>query len=226
MTRLLRLFSAAGLAAAALAAAQAPAVSGPVCQGPAVPLPPVCGADFKGPRISCFLPADVEGGLEQPALYLRQRASDLFSWQVLIALDWPALPGRRGEPDPAKPITAPGPRVWETWKETTEVFREKDGKPLPPEPWNAPEVLPSACRGAEKLLVRDEKVDDLLDSMVQPTYADGTLPGTLTDQAGRRVRYEIRLNRTAFDDIVRKGCGTAPSRPRRRTSASPPARRS
>ena len=51
-------------------------------------------------------------------------------------------------------------------------------------------------------LVRDEKVADLLDSTVQPTYADGTLPRTLTDQSGRRVRYEIRLNRTVFDYIV------------------------
>jgi hypothetical protein len=173
-----------------------------VCRGPEVPLPRVCGADLKDPQISCALPADVQGGLRQPALYVRQRASDLFSWQVLIALDWPALRGRRGVPDPAKPIAAPGPRVWETWKEIGEVFREKDGLPVAPAPWDAPEALPAACQGAEKLLVRDEKVADLLDSMVQPTYADGTLPGTLTDQSGRRVRYEIRLNHAVFDYIV------------------------
>ncbi|HTG31600.1 MAG TPA: c-type cytochrome [Thermoanaerobaculia bacterium] len=206
MIRIPRLLSAVVFTAAALAAAQVPATQAPassLCRGPEVPLPQVCGADLRSPRISCFLPTDVQGALQQPELYLRQRASDLFSWQVLIALDWPALRGRRGEPDPAKPITAPGPRVWETWKETGEVFRAKNGQPVAPEPWDAPETLPSVCRGADKLLVRDEKVDDLLDSTVQPTYADGTLPGTLTDQAGRRVRYEIRLNRTAFDYIVR-----------------------
>lgn len=197
-----RLLSAVVLSAAALAVAQAPSGAGPVCRGPEVPLPRVCGADLKDPQISCALPADVQGGLRQPALYVRQRASDLFSWQVLIALDWPALRGRRGVPDPAKPIAAPGPRVWETWKEIGEVFREKDGQPVRPEPWDAPEALPAACQGAEKLLVRDEKVADLLDSMVQPTYADGTLPGTLTDQSGHRARYEIRLNRTVFDYIV------------------------
>lgn len=203
MIRALRPLFAAVLSAAALAAAQAPVGGGPVCRGPEVLLPRVCGADLKGPQISCSLPADVQGGLRQPALYVRQRASDLFSWQVLVALDWPALRGHRGEPAAARPITAPGPRVWETWKEIGEVFREKDGQPVPPEPWNAPEALPAACRGAEKLLVRDEKVADLLDSTVQPTYADGTLPGTLTDQSGHRVRYEIRLNRTVFDHIVR-----------------------
>ncbi|HEY4594875.1 MAG TPA: cytochrome c, partial [Thermoanaerobaculia bacterium] len=202
MLRIPRLLSAVVLSAAALAVAQAPSGAGPVCRGPEVPLPRVCGADLRDPQISCALPADVQGGLRQPALYVRQRASDIFSWQVLIALDWPALRGRRGVPDPAKPIAAPGPRVWETWKEIGEVFREKDGQPVPPAPWDAPEALPAACQGAEKLLVRDEKVADLLDSTVQPTYADGTLPGTLTDQSGHRVRFEIRLNRTVFDYIV------------------------
>ena len=202
MIRAQRLLFAVLSGAAALAAAPPSAPNRPACRGPEVPLPKVCGADLRSPQISCYMPADVQGGLRQPALYTRQRASDLFSWQTMIALNWPAARGERGEPDPAKPIAAPGPRVWETWKETNEVFREKDGKPVPPAPWNAPEELPSACRGAEKLLVRDEKVADLLDSMVQPTYADGTLPGTLTDQTGRRVRYEIRLNRTVFDYIV------------------------
>jgi cytochrome c len=106
-------------------------------------------------------------------------------------------------PDPTAPISAPGPRVWETWKETSEVFRERDGSPIPPKPWDAPEPpVPAACGGAGKLLLRDEKVDDELDAVVQPTYADGSLPGTLTDQAGHRVRYEIRMNRTAFDYVV------------------------
>ncbi|HSK77558.1 MAG TPA: c-type cytochrome [Thermoanaerobaculia bacterium] len=199
---LLRLVPPALLAACALSL-PLPVGGGPACTGPEVPLPRVCGADLQNPRISCGLPADVEGGLAQPALYVRQRASDLFSWQTFIALNWPALAGRRGEPDAAKPVSAPGPRVWETWKEITEVFRQKDGQPIPPEPWDAPSSLPASCQGTERFLMRDEKVDDEIDAVVQPTYADGTRPGTLTDQAGRRVRYEILLNRTAFESIVR-----------------------
>src|SRR3954454_18703100 len=144
MLRIPRLLSAVVLSAAALAVAPAPSGAGPVCRGPEVPLPRVCSSDLRNPQISCSLPADVQGGLRQPALYVRQRASDIFSWQVLIALDWPALRGRRGVPDPAKPIAAPGPRVWETWKEIGEVFREKDGQPVPPAPWDAPEALPAA----------------------------------------------------------------------------------
>lgn len=181
----------------------APAPERIVCQGPAVPLPEVCGAKLRDPEISCALPADVQGGLRQANFNVRQRASDLFSWQVFIALDWPARPKERGVADPTLPITAPGPRVWETWKETSEVFQQSGGMPVPPARWEAPEPMPVACRGAQKVLMRDEKVDDTLDAVVQPTYATNDFPGTLTDQAGHLVRYEIRMNRTAFDYIVK-----------------------
>lgn len=199
---LLRLAPPALLAAVALSL-PLPVGGGPACTGPEVPLPRVCGADLKSPQISCFLPQDVQGNLTQPQVYVRQRASDLFSWQTFIALNWPALAGRRGEPDAGRPISAPGPRVWETWKEIGEVFRQQDGQPVPPAPWGAPSSIPAACQGTERFLFRDEKVDDELDAVVQPTYADGTRPGTLTDQAGHRVRYEILLNRTAFEYIDR-----------------------
>ena len=178
------------------------AVMGTFCPGPRVDLPPVCGAALEGPQISCTVPGDVQGGLRQPDFNVRQRASDLFSWQVLIGLNWPAKPGERGEPDRGRSISDPGPRVWETWKETSEVFRQKKGQPVAPAPWEAPEPIPQACRGAAKVLVRDLKVDDVQEAVVQPTFADGTRPGTLTDQRGRRVRYEIRINRKAFDYIV------------------------
>jgi cytochrome c len=180
----------------------APPSATPVCSGPEVPLPAVCGAKLPNPAISCRVPADVAGDLRQPNFNVRQRASDLFSWQAFIGINWPALPGSRGIPDAKAPITKPGPRVWETWKETSEVFRQKDGQPVPPAAWNTPEPIPAACGGATKVLVRDEKVDDELDATVQPTYADGSLPGTLTDQSGRRVRYEIRMNKVAFDYVV------------------------
>ena len=203
-TGLRRLFWVALPAVLTLAATPpAPAPEPIVCHGPDVPLPKVCGAKLRDPQISCALPADVEGGLRQANFNVRQRASDLFSWQAFIALDWPARQGQRGVADPAVPITAPGPRVWETWKETSEVFRESRGAPEAPERWEAPEPMPLACKGMMKLLVRDEKVDDELDAVVQPTYATDLFPGTLTDQAGHRVRYEIRMNRTAFEYVVK-----------------------
>jgi cytochrome c len=186
------------------ALASAPSPKSVHCNGPRVSLPQVCGAALRSPEISCLLFPDVEGGLRQANFNVRQRASDLFSWQAFVGINWPIIKGDRGEPDPLLPIIAPGPRVWESWKETSEVFRERNGEPVAPAPWNAPEPLPASCggRGTTKVLVRDEKVDDALDAVVQPTYADGSLPGTLTDQDRHRVRYEIRMNQVAFNYIV------------------------
>lgn len=162
-----------------------------------------CGT-LNPPSVSCYLPDDVEGGLELENMNDNQRAADIFSWQQFIALNWPAKEGERGVPDIAGKITGDGPRVWETWKETYEVYTPSGGKP--PE-WNAPSILPDGCEGArsEKVLTRSQKIDDLLDSELQAAGATGELPATLTDQKGSVVRYEIKMNRTLYDYIVERG---------------------
>ncbi len=63
---------------------------------------------------------------------------DNFAWRAFIALNWPSLPGarNRGEPDRAKSLGDPGPRVWETFKSRYELFEVgPNGKPAPPSPW-------------------------------------------------------------------------------------------
>jgi cytochrome c len=164
-----------------------------------VPLPENCGEKLTGPRIDFNLPADVEGKLQQQKLYLVQRAADIFSWQEFVALNWPAQPGMRGEPDRSAVINRAGPRVWETWKETDEVYLLKG---IQPPAWNSPEQLPSHCAGT-KVLSRRQKVDDEVDSTAQAAKANKTLPATLTDQRGNLVRYEIRMNKVLFDYIVK-----------------------
>jgi len=57
----------------------------------------------------------------------------LYAWQSFVALNWPALSGRRGVPDPAKVIGQPGGVVWHTWKTPDEIFYP-DGQAPPP--WN------------------------------------------------------------------------------------------
>jgi hypothetical protein len=152
------------------------------------------------PQISCALPIDIDGALQQPNLNIRQRAADLFSWQDFLALNWPASADYRGQPNAHKPISDPGPRVWETWKEAYEVYLPTGDAPPP---WNTPQKMPEGCGGADvsKVLSRRQKVDDVIDATLQPTEADKSLPGTLTDQQGRLVRYEIRLNEVLFDHI-------------------------
>src|ERR1700674_4733361 len=42
---------------------------------------------------------------------------DAYSWQIFVALNWPATAGQRGVPDTNKTIAdQTSPRVWETWK--------------------------------------------------------------------------------------------------------------
>jgi cytochrome c len=129
-----------------------------------------------------------------------QRSADIFSWQEFFALNWPARADMRGEPDTNKNITDRGPRVWETWKEEYEVYL-KDGRK--PKPWNDHEPVPGTCGGdADKVFFRTQKIDDVVDATLQAAAADGTLPATLTDQRGKLVRYEIRLNKVLFDYVV------------------------
>lgn len=198
----------AALCSLALGIASVPAIAGnaPVCTGPAVELPPVCKVQLPSPTVSCAVPADVAGQLAQPQLYLAQRASDLFSWQTFVGLHWPASKTERGVPNPMLSLGAPEPTVWETWREAGEVFRhDADGKPLPPLGWNDPSPTPVQCTEGERVLYRQSKVDDTLDDIDQPTGANGTLPVTLTDQHSKLTRYEIRMNRIAYQAITAPG---------------------
>ena len=67
-------------------------------------------------------------------------AFDNFAWRAFVALNWPSLldPAHRGEPDRAKALGDPGPRVWETFKSRYELFEVgADGNPAPPSPWTS-----------------------------------------------------------------------------------------
>lgn len=177
------------------------------CFNPAanIPLSGKTCAPVQPLQLSCYVPPDIVPTPNPPVppnYNVMQRSADIFSWQEFIALNWPALQGQRGQPDSSKQIDAAGPRVWETWKEEYEVYRENGKAPLP---WNAPEELPGDCGvgGATKVFFRTQKIDDVVDSTIQAAGSNGTLPATLTDQKGHLVRYEIRLNKIMFDYIVK-----------------------
>lgn len=147
-------------------------------------------------QLSCYLPSDI---VAKPAnTDTAQRSADIFSWQEFFALNWPVQPGERGHADAGRAITAPGPRVWETWKESYEVFLKDGG---PPQPWNTAQQSP--C-GAGKLLVRTQKIDDMgIDSALQAAGAVAEPKPRLTDQKRQLVRYEIRMNQVMFEFIVK-----------------------
>lgn len=151
------------------------------------------------PVLSWKVPADVAGGLQGNDFDKIQAAVNLFTWETFIAINWPALPNYAGVPDSSKTIAATGPRVWETWKEASEVYLPNGQKPSP---WGQSDSIPGLKKGI-KVLSRWSKNDEFLNDDLQPTKANGALPGTLTDQNGNIVYYEIRLNQTLFDYVVK-----------------------
>ncbi|WP_179131273.1 c-type cytochrome [Candidatus Entotheonella palauensis] len=174
----------------------------PLPPGPRASLSPVCDTPLQPPVLAYYLPRDVEGNLLQDNRNVIQRAVDIFSWQEFIALNWPAKPDERGMPDLDKPVTAEGPRLWETWKEEYEVYLP-DGNP--PASWNNPQGPPVDAQGnplIPRVMFRNSKIHDVADSKLQAEKTDGTLLATLKDQNGRLVRYEIRMNQVMFDYIV------------------------
>lgn len=127
---------------------------------------------------------------------------DTFSWQSLVALSWPAVPGQRGvasnPSDPKSLLTAPNGTVvvWGTYKESFELFGQRDQRPTAwelfankvPECKDQPEGM--------KLLVMLTKGDSILDQTKQ------AFSFPLIDQNRNYVRYEVRYNK-AFYNFVR-----------------------
>ncbi|HLK55775.1 MAG TPA: c-type cytochrome [Chthonomonadaceae bacterium] len=145
------------------------------------------------PRPDGVLPADIEGMRTRNVTRIQQ-AADRFSWQEFVALNWPARADQRGEQDRSQSLSAAATRVWETWKETHEVYLPEGA--APPE-WNAPQPIPAGVRTNTPSALSTH----LLSATLQATQADGVLPATLTDQHGHLVRYEVRMNRILFDYI-------------------------
>lgn len=138
-----------------------------------------------------------------------QASADSFAWQSFVALNWPAISGQRGVADPNKIIGQPGPLVWETWKAPAEIFLLDGSKPASWEQYGG--SLPPECKDAGAmelgedlfLLTRISKVpaNSGNEAIERAKQAVG---GSLTDQYGNIARYEIRMNKVIFEEIVSK----------------------
>ena len=159
--------------------------------------PPPERSSTTSPVLSPNVPADM------PANPTQADAVN-FAWQSFVAVNWPALPGQRGVPDWKKKIGQPGDVVWNTWKTPGEVFLADGQKPPG---WNQPGGnLPPECRQAgaapgDYWLQRITKVpgNNNNEAMRQAKEVVG---GTLTDQHGNLVRFDVRLNKVTFDNII------------------------
>lgn len=149
---------------------------------------------------------------------------DNLAWQDFIALNWPApqpapnVAMQRGVPDRQNVIggfksggegggtTMPnGPTVWETYKDTADIFLNP---PVKPAPFDAPEIIPPQCqilaladpRAARRTLSMTAKVSDVLSD-----FLEAFTLAPLIDQNGQRVWYEVKVNREYYDYVVNNG---------------------
>jgi hypothetical protein len=204
-------------AAPAASTAAKPASSGPVCGLIDLSVcAPVTKAD-----LSSTVPPDVCDPHLQ-GWNPNQAGLDQLSMQTLVALSWPAdLSQGRGVPDTTKAFGAVGtdgnplPVVWDTYKQTYEVFRPDDPKwTLTDADWNkwgpAPPGCPNAPAGTPVLLRTAKAPPALARAVTHAARANGLLgddvneafTGPLVDQASHLVRYQIQINQTEFDQIV------------------------
>jgi hypothetical protein len=155
-------------------------------------------AQSPAPALSATVPADFSAQT--------QAAAVTFAWQSFVALNWPALGNQRGMPDTSKTIGQPGAVVWTTWKTPEEIFLPLAQTPAP---WNQfGGSLPVECSTAganagDFVIWRTAKLPPTSNIPVSRSVRQ-VIGGTVTDQHGNLARYDVRVNKTLFDDIVAK----------------------
>ncbi|MFK7862132.1 MAG: hypothetical protein AB8B64_25215 [Granulosicoccus sp.] len=140
--------------------------------------------------------ASISGQSEDPKLTLfnLQQAFDLFAWQTFIALNWPADPEIFGKPDPQHKIgqASHADRLWETFISPANVFKADGAKPDAYVPtFSRTNKLHAIGKRTHTL----DEVDEAFFDMEKP------LP-PIVDTNKQYARYEIRLNKVAYDYIV------------------------
>jgi hypothetical protein len=159
-------------------------------------LPLACAAQPQ-PVVDASIPADVcipDGFTDVAVDYF-----DDFSWREFVALVWPAAPDARGVAAPAKPIRAPGARVFETYKPLWEIFFRDGSAPEPAfDKYESSAANPcaSAAGFGDMVIGSATGIDDIGQAGI------GALDPPIVAQNGRYVRTLTLFNRVAFDHIV------------------------
>jgi hypothetical protein len=158
-----------------------------------------------------FMPHDVSSPLAGYSGFSNdgQRPFDQFSWQSLVALNWPANPD--GGPAVDQPFNADPSvkRVWEYYKSPSVVFLPDGGAPNPSYP--SPDAPPDVCRlaaasvnAAPALPIRMlTKLDDAANFPDDINEAAVNLP--LIDKNLNYTVYEVLMNRDEFQYILDAG---------------------
>ena len=143
---------------------------------------------------------------------------DKVAWDLFVELNRPALKGKRGLPDPNKKHGDPGPRVWETWKQTStpgnEVFLPKGANPGK---WDTPQTKALDGTPIKMFSLPKMEIIRLLDGFGPEVKSANTKPDRQVgaDQGLEKLLskapvlnengQESRINQPGFDYIVREG---------------------
>jgi hypothetical protein len=137
---------------------------------------------------------------------LANRMFNCYGWNTFVALFWPAKADGRGVPDPGKSITAEGPRVWETYKQTYEVFQPGQAHwSLKDQQWNDSQPLPAICQSALNATGMSSIGVMTFQVLNETHQAFGSQFNTLIDQNGNQAIYNVRINRDEFEFIKHGG---------------------
>lgn len=172
---------------------------------PATPATPAAGKAATMPQGStsnCLIPPTLNYTVPKDFALTRQADANCFAWQQFLALNWVAASGQRGQPDTSVPASQFGDpnderaTVWETYKESDEVFLA-DAKD--PGPWN------SWAGGASVKLLGGMKSETAPEPELDLSAIGQASQGSpwLTAQSGILTLYERRMNEDEYNYIVK-----------------------
>jgi hypothetical protein len=127
-----------------------------------------------------------------PRYFEDQGGADIFAWNSFIALNWPADLATCAA-NTARSIGAPGPRVWETYALDSDVF-VPSGQP---QPWCS-DALRASLAGPRTF----GGISKAPHGLTGLEGIDEAVGGVLTDQNGRFVRYEVRINQDEHNYLL------------------------
>ena len=119
-----------------------------------------------------------------------------YGFDLFFYVNWPASPANRGRPDPQKSFGGSGPVVWETWKNTSEVYLTCGGTPPG---WRAAEPVPEAVQNTP---VQPSDSGGWWQHMTSNVQANGLAQA---DPSGQDLLYEIRMNPETFGYVRKHG---------------------
>lgn len=131
----------------------------------------------------------------------RQADANCFAWQQFISLNWLAATNMRGQPDTAAPVTSFGEPnetravVWETYKESDEVFLPNAAAPAAWNSWPSSGAI-KILGGMKSEIDPEPKLDLSEIGQASPGHP------WLTAQNKLLTLYERRMNEDEFNYIV------------------------